>query len=96
MAIGVTVKFVGSLRSLAGKSKIVLKLNGKISLREAINKVVNEFPRMKQTLIDPELGDPRPNTLIIVNGKEISVLNGLETVLKSGDEVVFVPVSHGG
>lgn len=96
MAIGVTVKFVGSLRSLVGKSKIVLKLNGKISLREAINKVVNEFPRMKQTLIDPELGDPRPNTLIIVNGKEISVLNGLETVLKSGDEVVFVPVSHGG
>jgi molybdopterin converting factor small subunit len=31
-----------------------------------------------------------------VNGKEISVLNGLDTVLKDGDEVVFVPVVHGG
>jgi molybdopterin converting factor small subunit len=31
-----------------------------------------------------------------VNGKEISVLQGLETVIKDGDEVVFVPVLHGG
>ncbi|MEM3789347.1 MAG: MoaD/ThiS family protein [Candidatus Bathyarchaeia archaeon] len=42
------------------------------------------------------MGDPRPNTLIIVNDREISVLRGLETVLKDGDEVVFIPVSHGG
>jgi molybdopterin converting factor small subunit len=31
-----------------------------------------------------------------VNGREISVLNGLDTILKDGDEVVFVPVVHGG
>jgi molybdopterin converting factor small subunit len=47
-------------------------------------------------LIDPELENPRPNTLILVNGKEISVLNGLDTMLEDGDEVVFVPVVHGG
>jgi molybdopterin converting factor small subunit len=51
---------------------------------------------LKQTLIDPELEDPRPNTLILINGKEISVLNGLETMLKDEDEIIFIPVLHAG
>jgi molybdopterin converting factor small subunit len=34
--------------------------------------------------------------LILVNGKEISVLKGLETVLKEGDEILLIPVIHGG
>ncbi|MFX0092174.1 MAG: MoaD/ThiS family protein, partial [Candidatus Hodarchaeota archaeon] len=38
----------------------------------------------------------RPNALILVNGKEISVLNGLETQVEDGDKIVLVPVSHGG
>lgn len=96
MSASVTVKFVGSLRNLAGKSRITLNLDTEKTLREVIGIVVGKFPETKRGLIDPELGDPRPNALIIVNGKEISVLNGLETVLKDGDEVVFVPVSHGG
>jgi len=54
------------------------------------------MPRLKRTLVDPDLKDPRPNTLILVNGKEISVLNGLETILRDGDEVVFIPVLHAG
>jgi len=34
--------------------------------------------------------------LILVNGREISVLNGLETKLKDGDEISLIPVVHGG
>jgi molybdopterin synthase sulfur carrier subunit len=81
---------------LAGKGKVTLELSEGILLKEAIKQIIEKFPKIERALIDPELGDPRPNTLIIVNGKEISALNGLETLLKDGDEVVFVPVSHGG
>jgi molybdopterin synthase sulfur carrier subunit len=81
---------------MAGKSRVKLELDGEKTLREVIEIVVKKIPETKRVLIDPELGDPRPNTLIIVNEREISVLNGLDTVLKNGDEVVFVPVSHGG
>ncbi|MEM3703012.1 MAG: MoaD/ThiS family protein [Candidatus Bathyarchaeia archaeon] len=94
--MAVTVKFVGSLRNSSGKSKITLKLETPVSLRDAIKKVVEELPALAKVLIDQELGDPRPNSLIIVNGMEVNVLNGLETMLKDGDEVVFVPVLHGG
>lgn len=96
MEISVAVRFVGSLRNLAGKSKITLKFEKNTALREVVKRITEKFPEMGKTIIDPELGDPRPNTLIIVNGKEISVLNGLETLLTNGDEVVFIPVSHGG
>jgi molybdopterin synthase sulfur carrier subunit len=92
----ITVRFIGAFRSFSGKNKLSIEFRDAIPLREAINKIVEQLPKLKRALIDPELEDPRPNTLILVNGKEISVLNGLETKLKDGDEVVFVPVIHGG
>lgn len=92
----VTFKFLGGFRNISGKSKIRLEFKTPVSLREAIKKMTEELPALQKALIDRELGDPRPNSLILVNGKEISILNGLETVLKDGDEVVFIPVLHGG
>jgi molybdopterin synthase sulfur carrier subunit len=90
------VKFIGSFRSISGKDKLALKLANSAPLRNVVKKIVHELPKLKQALIDPELGEPATNALILVNGKEISVLQGLETVIKDGDEVVFVPVLHGG
>ncbi|MEM2970845.1 MAG: MoaD/ThiS family protein [Candidatus Bathyarchaeia archaeon] len=94
--MSVTVNFIGVFRTVSGRSKLTLKVEEPISLMEAIKKIVEEKPSLKRVLIDPELEDPRPNALILVNGKEINVLDGLETLLKDGDEVVFVPVIHGG
>ncbi|MEM2367106.1 MAG: MoaD/ThiS family protein [Candidatus Bathyarchaeia archaeon] len=92
----VNVRFVGSFRNITKKDKIALELSEGVQLKEAVKQIIEKFPNMERALIDQELGDPRPNALIIVNDREISVLKGLETVLKDGDEVVFVPVSHGG
>ncbi len=38
----------------------------------------------------------RANTLILINGIEISALNGDKTKLKEGDNITLIPVSHGG
>jgi molybdopterin synthase sulfur carrier subunit len=92
----VTVRFIGALRNASGKGKITMAIKNAVTLRDIIKKIVEEEPKLRRALIDPELEDPRPNALILVNEKEISVLNGLETMLKDGDEVVFVPVLHGG
>jgi molybdopterin synthase sulfur carrier subunit len=92
----ITVKFVGALRHFSGASKLTLDCKGCASIRELVNKIVKEVPELKRSLIDQQLEDPRPNALILLNGREISVLNGLETKLKDGDEIVLVPVVHGG
>jgi len=92
----ITLRFIGALASVSGKSKRSLKPKESASLREVLKQLVKEQPKLGRTLIDSELDDPRPNALILVNGKEIGVLDGLETMLNDGDEVVFVPVLHGG
>lgn len=92
----VTIRFVGAFRSVSGRSRFTITFEGAISLREAIKEIVEKLPKLKRVLIDPELEDPRPNALILVNGKEISVLKDLDTVLENEDEIVFVPVVHGG
>jgi molybdopterin converting factor small subunit len=92
----ITVKFIGVFRSASGKGKLSLNFGNTVLLREAIKEMARQLPQIKRLLIDPELEDPRPNTLMLVNGKEIGVLNGLDTVLEDGDEVVLVPVVHGG
>jgi molybdopterin synthase sulfur carrier subunit len=94
--MAITVKFIGSLRHASGAGELALDRKGGISIRELMNEITEETPALKQSLIDPQLEDPRPNVLILVNSREISVLNGLETNLKDGDEVVLVPVVHGG
>ena len=92
----VTARFLGVFRSISGKNQVTIKFKDAVMLRDAVERIVEEMPELKRALIDPELEDPRPNTLILVNGREISILNGLETILKDGDEVVFVPVLHTG
>ena len=91
-----TVRFVGSLRASSKKTELKLKLEKTVSLKKVIARIVEEQPKLKSALIDLELGDPRTNTIMLVNGKDISVLKGMETMIKDGDEVVFVPVVHGG
>ena len=92
----INVRFIGALRGMSGRSKLCINARKTTPLREIIKKITEELPQIARAVVDPELEDPRPNTLILVNGKEISVLDGLETMLKDGDEVVLVPVIHGG
>jgi len=92
----ITVKFLGSFRNFSEKDKITLEIKGHIVLKEIFKELVRKLPKLEKVLIDPELDDPRPNALILVNGKEISVLKGLETLLKEGDEILLIPIIHGG
>jgi molybdopterin converting factor small subunit len=92
----VNVKFVGSFRSISGKDKLRLTLEGSTSLRNVIERMVMGHPKLEEAFIDRERDEPKTSMLILVDGKEISVLKGLDTLIGDGDEIVFVPVLHGG
>jgi len=97
MVINVKVKFLGVFRQFSKRKHVLVKLEEPATVRKVIQKLIEAFSsEFKRGLVDPELEDPRPNALILVNGKEISVLQGLETEVNDGNEVVLVPVSHGG
>jgi molybdopterin synthase sulfur carrier subunit len=94
--MAITVKFLGVLRHISGAGELALNIKGAISVKELMSEIVREVPALKPSLIGQQFEDLRSNALILVNGREIGVLAGLETKLKDGDEVVFVPVVHGG
>jgi MoaD family protein len=90
------IKFIGALRHISGKTQLSVSFQENTSLKALLTRLNKDFPSLEKTFTDQQLNDSRSNALILVNGREISVLNGLETKLNDGDEIVFVPVVHGG
>ncbi len=96
MTVKVKIRLLGVFRGFSGKSQISLRL-GKATVRNVVQTFAKSLSKeARGLLLDAELNDPRPNALILLNGKEINVLNGLETEVKEGDEVTLIPISHGG
>lgn len=93
----VEIKLLGVFKTINDNGRLHVDVKGLTTVRDVIQKLVTTLPpEFGRTLIDPELNDPRPNALILVRGKEIGVLDGLETKVERNDEIVFIPVSHGG
>lgn len=94
----INVKLIGLLRGLAGKDVFEIEVEGTKKITMLLDELLGKVGReeFRRAVIDPELGSPRPNLLILINGREISSLSGLETTVGESDEVVLVPVSHGG
>ncbi|MEM3041579.1 MAG: MoaD/ThiS family protein [Nitrososphaerota archaeon] len=92
----VKIRLMGIFKKALEKDQIIFETQKTEKLRDIIQKIVETSPELRRVLIDPELGDPRPNAVILVNGREISVLEGLETEIGDRDEIVLIPVAHGG
>ena len=97
MVVHVEVRFLGIFQRLSGKKRFQVKLEEPATVRNVIMKLAETFSsEFKRALVDLELDDPRPNSLILVGGKEVSALQGLETEVKDAEEIVLVPMVHGG
>lgn len=95
--MALTVKFIGALRHVTGNSQVKLECTQNFSIKDLILQLTIDKPQLKANLINQQTdGALKTNALILINDREISVLNGLDTKLDDGDEIVFIPVVHGG
>ena len=94
----VRVKLTGILKGISGKEAVILNFERPTTVKEVIFRLAEMFSmEFRRALIDSELNSPKPNALILLNGREVSVLpRGLESEVKNGDEIVIIPVTHGG
>ena len=91
----ITLEFVGVVLSDALEKKRDVEVDEDITMLSFLQ----NLKKAHEGITDILSGDPpRPtsNFIILVNGREISVLSGLETKLHEDDEVTIIPVSHGG
>jgi molybdopterin converting factor small subunit len=88
---------MGTLKETSGTSREVLMFNRETSVSAVIERLINLHGGIfKQSLLDPILENPQPNTLILLNGVEINNLQGLLTLIGDRDEIVLLSVTHGG
>jgi len=97
LTIKIEIELLGSLRKIVGRGPFSLEFANSTAVRDVIAELTNLLsPKFKQVLVDPELNDPRPNVIILLNRVEIGVLEGLDTKVENGDKLVLIPVTHGG
>ena len=92
----IKVELLGILKREAGKSKLWKTIGSEQSVVSFIQGLedTQEIPRYM--LIEPKSEMLRRNVLILINGKEMNILDGPATLLRSGDCLTLLPVSHGG
>ncbi|MGA2240228.1 MAG: MoaD/ThiS family protein [Candidatus Bathyarchaeia archaeon] len=93
------LKLYGVFRTAAKANEVNLIVAEQVpTVRTVIAKLLSEtrFEDLKRLLVDRETSDPRPNALIMVSGREINSLKGLDTELTESDELTLLPIAHGG
>jgi len=87
----VRVRLLGSLRPTLAGRELELELPIGSDASTLIKHITEIYPQLVGMLDVSSSG-----VLIMLGGVEVGNLQGLETPLSDGLEVVFVPVTHGG
>ena len=92
----IVVRAYATLKEMLPSGNLQLSA-GVGTVGELVDYLGKEFnPKLKEALLDPLTGRLRPHNKVLVNGRSINFLGGLETRLKNGDTVVLLPPVGGG
>lgn len=94
--IHVEVHFFASFRTLAGKNKLILEMVSGHTVQVAFFKIVSMLPVLKSHWLDQN-NQPQIYVHIYLNQKDVStLLQGMQSPLKDGDILDFIPPVAGG
>jgi sulfur-carrier protein len=62
---------------------------------EVLQNLDQEYPGLRSRICEPD-GRLRRFVNVFVNGEDVRVLDGIETAVRSGDEIGIVPAVAGG
>jgi sulfur-carrier protein len=95
--ITVKVRTILTIKKIVGKGEIEVPVPENITLQELVAMLVKRHgDELASLLRGPETGNSLPYIRYMVNGRDIAFLNGMETALHSGDEVLILPPVSGG
>ncbi len=90
------VRMLGVLREAGGSKEQTIEVVEGATIDSVIRDLMAEDERLEGVLWDKEVDSPLPNALIMLDGIEVNNLEGLETPVKRGQELVLLSVIHGG
>ncbi len=94
-AVRVQVKFLATIRGITVEPSTELLCNPRDTARTLMRELVKKYGQ-KFEQVTLEGTNLKPEIKIIINGRDIDYLNGLDTQLKDGDVIVIIPPIAGG
>lgn len=90
------LKFLGSLQYDLKQQQLSYQVSSERSLREIVSELTQDpqFKELKSFF--SESMETKRSLIVFINQQEISVLDGMNTKVKSDDTIAFIPVIHGG
>jgi molybdopterin converting factor small subunit len=89
------IRMLGVLRE-AGSKEQTIDIDEGATVDSVIRDLIAQDERLETVLWDKGVDSPLPNALIMLDGVEVNNLDGLETPVKKGQELVLLSVVHGG
>ena len=94
-AVKVVVKFLATIRMITEESSIELLCTPQDTAGIVMQKLIEKFGmKFKQAIMSGT--KLKSGIKMIINGRDIDYLNGLDTQLNDGDVIVIIPPIAGG
>ena len=93
----VKIQYLGFIKNLIKRSEDAFELEEGVSLSDVMNRIAGLYgkPFMKE-VYEPGLKDVKMGFVITVNGVLMGQLQGLDTILNDGDNVILMSLMSGG
>jgi len=89
------VRFYATLRDLVGVNATDLPVEGTTDIRHVLDRLMEAYPSLHDKLWDAE-GDWSGFVTVLLNGRSIQWLQGLDTVVADDDALSLFPPVGGG
>ncbi len=96
--VRVHVRFFTVLRDLVGEKEILMEFESeKVTVRDLLERLVNCYGReFREYVFDMVSGEVRGHLQLLVDGRNVVSLDGLDTELRDGSVFAIIPPVGGG
>ena len=95
--ISITIHTIIGLKEILGQEVIKFPIPEGTTVKSLLALMVDKWgARLAPYFSEAEQDHPLPKIRIVVNGRDIGFLHGMETELQDGDEVLMLPLVGGG
>ena len=93
----VKVHYVGLVRSATNRGEDEIELEDGASLSKLLDKLAGTYGKpFEKDIYEPGMKELKVNFVVTVNGLFMGQLNGVDTQLKNGDNIILMSLMTGG
>ncbi len=92
----IRLKVFGTIRRAIGQSVVSLEATPAANVHDIITAAIKKFGLELENILLNNNGAISGNLIVMLNGHDIDLLDGLDTSVRQGDEIAILPHVQGG